>query len=184
MPALDGLKADKPNLKIASLLHFSLLIMDTGDKIQKQNSSWSFDEIDVHDFDSHIEKSVPGYLESHSIGLWLSDFFLKENSCVYDIGSSSGTFLGKLRSRHLNKNCSYNGLENVENMYKQSALSFPEIKFHNTDALSFDYEESAFITSFYTIQFIPTKVRQALVNTIYNSLEWGGAFLMFEKVRP
>ena len=64
MPALDGLKADKPNLKIASLLHFSLLIMDTGDKIQKQNSSWSFDEIDVHDFDSHIEKSVPGYLES------------------------------------------------------------------------------------------------------------------------
>ena len=32
-------------------------------------------------------------------------------------------------------------------------------------------------------KFIPPKHRQDLINKIYDSLDWGGGFLLFEKVR-
>ena len=39
------------------------------------------------------------------------------------------------------------------------------------------------ITSLYTIQFIQPKFRQKLFDKIYKSLNWGGAFVLFEKIR-
>ena len=35
----------------------------------------------------------------------------------------------------------------------------------------------------YTIQFLHPKDRQVLINKIYKSLNWGGAFVLFEKIR-
>ena len=157
--------------------------MDAGDSISKSNSSWSFSGIDLDDFDSHISKSVPCYGQAHDIGLWLSDFFCKQNSVVYDIGSSSGTFLNKLSQRHDSKQLSLNGIESVEDMYLRSAKKFPHVNFYNCDATSFEYQPSDFISSYFTVQFIPPPVRQHLIQSIYNTLNWGGCFLMFEKVR-
>ena len=37
--------------------------------------------------------------------------------------------------------------------------------------------------SCYTIQFIEPKYRQTVINKIYKSLNWGGAFIIFEKIR-
>ena len=39
------------------------------------------------------------------------------------------------------------------------------------------------IISYYCIQFIHPKARQQLISKIYERLEWGGAFVWFEKVR-
>jgi tRNA (cmo5U34)-methyltransferase len=39
------------------------------------------------------------------------------------------------------------------------------------------------IVSYYTIQFVPPRIRQELINKIYSSLNWGGGFILFEKVR-
>ena len=39
------------------------------------------------------------------------------------------------------------------------------------------------VLSYYTMQFINPIVRQELFNKVYESLEWGGAFILFEKVR-
>ena len=36
---------------------------------------------------------------------------------------------------------------------------------------------------YYTMQFIPPNVRQIIYNKIYESLNWGGALIIFEKVR-
>ena len=44
-------------------------------------------------------------------------------------------------------------------------------------------EKSDLIVSYYTIQFIHPKLRQELINKIYESLNWGGAFILYEKVR-
>ena len=43
--------------------------------------------------------------------------------------------------------------------------------------------KSDLILSYYTIQFIPPRHRQTIINKIYKSLNWGGAFIMFEKIR-
>ena len=39
------------------------------------------------------------------------------------------------------------------------------------------------IVCYYTMQFIRPSVRQVLMDKFYNKLKWGGALLLFEKVR-
>lgn len=47
----------------------------------------------------------------------------------------------------------------------------------------FDYEPADLIIAYYTVQFVPPKRRQLLIKRIFESLNWGGGFLLFEKVR-
>ena len=68
--------------------------------ILSKNSSWTFKGNIAKKFSSHISQSVPYYQDGHSLIANLSDFFLKENSICYDIGSSTGTMLNKIASRH------------------------------------------------------------------------------------
>ena len=156
---------------------------DQGDNIFKESSSWTFDNISLDDFEAHIERSVPNYKSTHELGLWISDFFCKKNSRVYDIGSSSGNFLASLNERHLEKELKLIGIESVEKMCMESQKKYNQISFINSDIRDADLEKSSFITSYYTIQFISPAFRQDVISKIYESLEWGGCFLMFEKVR-
>ena len=45
------------------------------------------------------------------------------------------------------------------------------------------YQSYDVIISYYTMQFIPPSIRQEAFNNIFKSLNWGGAFIFFEKVR-
>ena len=58
-----------------------------------------------------------------------------------------------------------------------------KILFQKKDVLKVNLSNTCIISSFYTIQFISPKKRQILINKIYKSLNWGGAFFFIEKVR-
>jgi tRNA (cmo5U34)-methyltransferase len=49
--------------------------------------------------------------------------------------------------------------------------------------MNVDMELADMIVCYYTIQFVRPSVRQAMVNKLYQNLNWGGALLLFEKVR-
>lgn len=155
-------------------------------KIFAQNSSWTFSNNVADKFDHHIEKSIPMYNEFHWLGEQLSDYYLKDDSIVYDIGSSTGTFLKNISNRHKNKKkIKYYGIDIVKNMvkYAQKKNYSKNIKYLNKDITKFKLQKSDLIISFYTIQFIQPKKRQELLNKIYKSLNWGGALFFVEKVR-
>jgi tRNA (cmo5U34)-methyltransferase len=57
------------------------------------------------------------------------------------------------------------------------------LDFIYADVIEYLFEPSDFITSYYVVQFIRPSQRQLLIDKIYQSLNWGGAFLYFEKVR-
>ncbi len=59
----------------------------------------------------------------------------------------------------------------------------PNVTFVEDDVVTFDFEKADLIVSYYCVQFIPPRLRQELFNRIYDRLNWGGAFLLFEKVR-
>ena len=59
----------------------------------------------------------------------------------------------------------------------------PNIKISNEDVRVMDMDNADMIVSYYTMQFMPPRYRQEVFNRIYNALNWGGAFVMFEKVR-
>jgi len=57
------------------------------------------------------------------------------------------------------------------------------LEFILADVVVSDVPICDLIISYYTIQFIHPKYRQSVLDKIYRSLNWGGAFFFFEKVR-
>jgi tRNA (cmo5U34)-methyltransferase len=154
--------------------------------INQHNAGWSFENIS-EDFDDHIQKSIPLYKQGHELICHYSDFFLKPDSVVYDIGCSTGQFLAKLVHRHPQKSeLRLIGIDTVEDMIefaKKLSTKDPRMSFIVGNALDIKFDNCDMVVANYTVQFLPPRVRQTLINSIYRSLNWGGAFFMFEKVR-
>ena len=157
-----------------------------GDKIKTSRSNWKFDKSVVKVFDKHVSSSVPLYDKAHDLILKMSDYFIKNNSKVIDIGSSTGTLLKSLNQRHsLKSKINFIGIESEKAMINASKKKNKnkKIKFVNEKIQKYKIPKSDMISSVYTIQFIPPSERQKIYNKIYKSLNWGGAFFLFEKVR-
>lgn len=159
---------------------------DVGDEINIKDARWSFGG-DVHlNFDKHVGKSVPLYQEGHKLIAQVSDFFQQSNGLFYDIGCSTGALIYELAKRHRGSQTRFIGCDTevgmVESARKRCAdLDLVEIKCQS--ALDLEMEKSDLVTAYYTLQFIHPSVRQNLADRVFQSLKWGGAFILFEKVR-
>ena len=163
-------------------------ISSAGDNINTNVSSWEFGGNTPQSFDEHISKSVPGYSFGQSLIASYSDYFINLTpKLIYDLGCSTGSLLSKIEERHKSKDVSYVGIDIVPEMLevakKRKYINPSRFSFLSQDLMNVDFKSSSIITSYYTLQFILPSVRQNLVNKIYNSLAWGGAFFVFEKTR-
>lgn len=155
-------------------------------KILAKNASWTFDKAVPKKFDYHIYKSIPLYEEFNWLAKELSDFYLKDDSIIYDIGCSTGLNLKKLAQRHKGKKkIKIYGIDIVKKMieFAKKNNSHNKIKYLHRDINNFNFLKADLFISFYTIQFIHPKKRQNLINKIFKKLNYGGAFFMIEKVR-
>lgn len=161
-------------------------MVNVGKNINQHNAGWSFEHISG-DFDCHIRKSIPLYEQGHELVCQYSDFFLKPDSLVYDIGCSTGQFLARLARRHQHKpDLRLVGIDTVEDMVGFASESWSadrRLSFILGNALDVPFDPCDMMVANYTIQFLPPRVRQKLIDAIYAALNWGGAFFMFEKVR-
>lgn len=159
---------------------------NVGDNILAGSSNWSFGGGVYKNFDVHIESSIPFYLTGQKIILQISDFFVPNDTLVYDIGCSTGTTLKELATRHENKDVKYIGCDTENEMVKaakKKCKNFKSISILKDSISTLKLKKSNFIISYYTIQFIHPNIRQGIFNNIYDSLNLGGAFIFFEKVR-
>lgn len=167
---------------------------DVGSNINVERGNWKFDSNVVDNFQEHIKTSVPLYSEGHEIICMLSDYFCENESYVYDIGCSKGQLIKQLAA-YSNSSLNIIGIESEKSFAEAASFEilgknnekklYPKhnIQIINENILDTNLSESSLITSYYTIQFIHPRYRQDLFNKIYSSLHWGGAFIMFEKVR-
>ncbi|MAF95447.1 MAG: methyltransferase domain-containing protein [Nitrospinaceae bacterium] len=161
--------------------------MKVGDGITIGRANWDFGGNTPDHFVEHIAKSVPFYAEGHELICYLSDYFILRDSTCYELGVSTGELIKKLAGYNQHKpETKWIGIDNEEKMIKKAREHCSEvdnIELHHEDVLLFSYEKADMIVSYYTIQFIPERHRQDLFNKIYERLNWGGAFVFFEKVR-
>ena len=159
--------------------------MKVDKNITSSKSNWEFNKGVVKSFDTHVVNSVPFYDISHDMVVRLSEFFLKNQITPLDLGSSTGSLLKSINNKNNNKNLNLIGLDNSKEMVKSANKKNKKknIKFHFSDLKNQKLKKSDMITSLYTIQFLEPKYRQKLFDQIYQSLNWGGAFVMFEKIR-
>ncbi len=158
-----------------------------GDNIAASRANWSFAGETAKHFDSHVSKSVPLYNEGHQLVCDLSDFFLKPSSLCYEIGCSTGALTTKLAEHTSGKaDVRFIGVDVESDMVeiaKQRGKDFNNVSFVVDDALTMEMQPCDLIVCYYTVQFIRPSERQRLIDKLYNNLQWGGALLMFEKVR-
>jgi len=145
---------------------------------------WEFNKLVSQKFDEHVRKSVPGYAEAHDIISKVSDFFLSNGSVFIELGCSTGTLTRLIAERHAKKDIVFLGVDNQADMISEAKrkTADPRIEFKIIDAIDCEYA-SSFVCSVFTIQFVPPKYRQLLVDKIYEEMDWGGGFCFFEKVR-
>tara|TARA_B110000196_G_C21133858_1_gene659947 strand:+ start:659 stop:1378 length:720 start_codon:yes stop_codon:yes gene_type:complete len=154
-----------------------------------ERANWTFNGKLVDSFDAHISRSVPLYKEGHDLICDMSDFFIKPNSICYEIGCSTGTLTLELAAHHKNKpEAHFIGVDIEEDMIRKSCSKLNQVKGLNVsflaeDVTQLEMDQADLIVCYYTVQFINTSVRQKLIDKLYKTLNWGGALLLFEKVR-
>ena len=161
--------------------------MNVGHKIEAGNAGWNFGGDVADTFVDHIRQSVPMYAEGHDLVCQFSDYFVSNQSTCYEIGVSTGELLRKLATHNSGKpNARWIGIDTEKPMIdkaKKHCAGVENIELYVDDIRNFDLEPADLIVSYYTMQFTPPRHRQAIFDKIYKSLNWGGAFIMFEKVR-
>lgn len=160
--------------------------LKVGDHIEAKNAGWSFSGDTPKHFDMHVAKSVPLYMEGHDLVVRLSDYFLSHGSICYEVGCSTGELTRKIYEHNAFKQVQAIGIDNEMAMIefancKRGADGFPS--FVCADIAEMDLKPCDLIVCYYTMQFIRPRIRQQVVNKFFEALNWGGALLVFEKVR-
>jgi tRNA (cmo5U34)-methyltransferase len=161
--------------------------MKVGHGIEADNANWTFGQDVPERFVEHIRQSVPLYDAGHDLVCQLSDFFVGKESVAYELGASTGELLKKLAAHHsLKPSVRWVGIDVEPAMVKRAKEHCSEhsnVTLVTDDIRVFPYERADLIVAYYTMQFVPPRDRQALFDRIYEALHWGGAFVLFEKVR-
>lgn len=157
-----------------------------GQDIAAGNGRWTFGGTVANTFESHIERSVPGYREGHDLVTRISDWFLYDGARALEIGCSTGALLRRMAGWHEGRDVRFAGIEIEQAMAdaaRKECAEHANVEIELGDALEADLGRCDFIVSYYTMQFVRPARRQELFARIHDALNWGGAFVMFEKVR-
>ncbi len=161
--------------------------MTVGHNIVADNAAWTFSGDVAKTFVQHIRQSVPLYEEGHELVCQLSDYFVSNNSTCYELGTSTGELLRKLAEHSKSKPDSrWIGIDNERPMIQEArrhCKGLKNVELVHDDLRTVPLEKADLIVSYYTMQFVAPRDRQEVFNRVYESLNWGGAFIMFEKVR-
>lgn len=157
------------------------------DTISAVPGAWRFDAEVARAFDTHVRKSVPFYDELQRMVVELSDYFVRDQSVIYDLGSATGATLDLLAARHSAKeNAQFIGVDLSESMVQQAQarVQWPNVRFVHQNALDVEFTPPpSFVVSLYTLQFLTLTERRRLLRRIAGSMIEGGALLLAEKTR-
>ena len=161
--------------------------MKVGDSIEMQRGNWNFGGNVADTFVEHAQRSIPMYDAGHSIVCELSDFFCQPDSLAYEIGCSTGELIRKLAEFQSHKpDTRWIGVDREMPMVEHAqahCADIPNIEIYCDDVLAYPMESADLVVSYYCIQFIPPRIRQEVFDKIFSALNWGGALILFEKVR-
>ena len=137
-------------------------------------------------FDDMVKRSVPGYKTIiEMLGLFV-DIYGQDNTNYYDLGASTGAVslaLG-LNNKHINNkiiavDSAQQMVKKCKHNLKNKISNFQVI--HN-DINTIVFKNASIIVLNLTLQFIPSKLKNTLINKIYNGLNSGGILVITEKI--
>jgi tRNA (cmo5U34)-methyltransferase len=142
-------------------------------------------------FDKHIEDSIRGYGNLHDDVVNLSRYFVENDTNVVDIGASTGKTIEAMSKQNHSfaPFAAYHAIENASGFQEELSKRITRLNNEYTglfehqymDIRDFVFNNCSFVTSLFTLQFMPIKDRKAVIEDIYRGLNPGGAFVFAEK---
>ena len=136
-------------------------------------------------FDNHIDQSIRGYSDLIDDVLKLSEYFVEDDTNVVDVGCSTGKMLKTMVDQNtFAKRVNYIGVELEENFvsgWDEYIGKVPALSFLHQDIRDYDFQNCSFVSSIFTLLFMPQHERSLVIRRIYNGLQYGGAFVFSEK---
>jgi tRNA (cmo5U34)-methyltransferase len=157
---------------------------EVGSGIRAPEGVWTFGDKTPLAFEEHVMRSIPGYHECHELILDLADQLCPAEGRCYDLGCSTGALTRKLSERLGPRGVEVIGIDRDPGMIEhasqvQPATSSP--RFIVSAVEQMEFQRADLIVSFYTLQFVPLRHRQALLTRLRHALEPCGTLVLFEK---
>lgn len=144
---------------------------------------WEFNEEVTEVFDEMLERSIPDYENMRRLVERIGFNYVQIGSSIVDIGCSNGNAIEPFFRRYA-IDCDFMMLDVSEPMIKKCRERFGAVK----NILNYDITQgipktdASVVLSILTLQFTPIEYRQKIVQSIYDNLRTGGAFILVEKV--
>lgn len=156
-----------------------------GDGIRTLAGSWTFGGEVPAAFDSHVERSVPAYHECHAMIADLADQLVPAGGRCYDLGCSTGALTALLAERLAPRRAEVVGVDREPDMVRQAAercAQLSGVRLLTSGVEELELEPADLVVSYYTLQFVPLRVRREVLESIRRALAPAGALILFEKV--
>lgn len=147
-----------------------------------------FDERVVDVFPDMIQRSVPGYATLiKNIGT-LAARYVQPGSVCYDLGCSLGAVSLSLRHAVSQADCQIIAVDNSTAMIDKARQVLAEddegapVELVCADINDVAIQNASVVVMNFTLQFIPPRQRQALIQKIYDGLRPGGVLILSEKL--
>lgn len=150
---------------------------------------WEFDQEVTDCFGEMLERSIPAYSDMRELVKRIGKRYVKRNTSIIDLGCSTGEavlpFIKAYGAQNTYKlyDVSEPMLNACRERYKgwinEGFLSVEEFDIRNGLP---EFLFSSLILSVLTLQFTPIEYRQKIIQSIYDSLQPGGALIIVEKV--
>ena len=159
-------------------------------KLNLINKSWAFNKNVSKSFDVHVRESIPFYDIFQKDIAKYSEWFLKEESVVYDLGCSTGQTIKYISKLNIDTKFEINAIDNSKSMVKIAKDNLNEIKnknlkikvFHG-DVNKIIFKKNDLIYSILLMPFLSKKKQINLLKKSYKSLKSGGGFICINKIQ-
>jgi len=145
-----------------------------------------FDEQVAAAFDDMIERSVPHYAEIQHATAEIAQKLYQPDTCIYDLGCSTGTTLLHLSQAIHDPTVRFIGVDNSRAMLdicEKKVTGDARIGLVQADIQETDFNNPSVIILNYSLQFLEPTSRPMLLASIYQSLPREGVLVVTEKIR-
>jgi tRNA (cmo5U34)-methyltransferase len=147
--------------------------------------NWRFNNEIVNKFDQHVRQSVPLYEVFHKSLIDISKYYIRRNSDIIDLGTSTGFFIKTIYDENLERDNKFIGIDVETSMIEECKKRYKEddIEFILSDALDIDYTNASVISMILLLQFLEKNKRIELLTKIYNQVTENTALFIVEKIK-
>ena len=154
-------------------------------------NTWKFDNNVANVFDKHVNQSIPHYNNIQKYLANIAEWYLKDNSIVYDLGCSTGATAVELSKLSISTKFKIIGIDQNKKILNLAKNKIKKVKkknikfvFKQQDLLKIkSFDKANLFYSVLLFPFLNYSQRDNLLKKISRSLSDDGALISVEKIR-